>query len=1073
MLTVLCLSTSAQKVSLTVEQVPLKTAFEKIEAATKYKIAYNSKQLDVSQKVSVQMQHADIKQVMDALLKNSGCSYELKNNYIIIKKSSSEPAQEITPRRKVSGQVRDDMKEPVIGATVMEKATGHGVVTDLDGRFTIEVSDDATLLISYIGYQSQTVSVKGHSHVNVTMTNDTQILNEVVVVGYGTMRKSDLTGAVGSLAARDMENNAVANIGQALQGKLAGVQVVDAGKPGDNVSIKIRGLGSINNSDPLVVIDGVPTDMGLNAINMADVERLDVLKDASATAIYGSRGANGVVMITTKKGKEGTGTLQLSANWAIQKALNVPKMLNAQQYAQLSNDMMTGAGRNANPEWEDPSILSRGTDWLDELLRTGFMQSYTASYSGGNDKSHYYVSAGMLDHSGVAGNVKYRRYTFQVNTDAQVLKWLKFANNLTLSADESEGGYDIGGAMRALPIYPVKDANGNWSGPSGNSDWYGSTRNPIGPSKVNSNKSNGYNLLGNITAELSLMSWLKYRSTFGLDAKFWYNDSFTPAYDWKPSPTEESTRYKNDNKAFTYLWDNYFLLDKTIAEKHRLNVMAGMSAQWNNYEYLNTQKNIFAFNNVHEMDNGEKMYLIGGNETEWSLLSYMARVNYDYSNRYLLTATIRRDGSSRFGPSHRWGTFPSVSLAWRASEESFFPKNNIVSDVKLRIGYGVTGSQASVGSYSYLASYNTSVYPFGINSKEQTALVSTTLSNPDIHWEEVAQTNVGLDAVLLNNRIVVSFDAYVKQTSSMLVKASIPITSGFEDTMDTYTNAGKVRNTGFEVSVHSVNLKNLKVLNASLNWESDLSLTYNKNKIKDLNSKVPFYINQINNSYVTMLAEDYPINVFYGYVTDGIFQNQAEVNAHAIQTGAEPGDIRFRDLNNDGVINDDDRTVIGNPNPTWLYSLGNTVTWKGFELSVYLQGVYGNKIFNANNVDLTGMAAAYNQSRDVLSRWRGEGTSDTMPRAVFGDPNQNNRVSDRFVESGSYLRLKNITLSYQLPEKWLKPLSLQFAKLSLSCENVATITNYSGFDPEVGINGIDLSRHPISRTFNIGLNVRF
>lgn len=467
------------------------------------------------------------------------------------------------------------------------------------------------------------------------------------------------------------------------------------------------------------------------------------------------------------------------------------------------------------------------------------------------------------------------------------------------------------------------------------------------------------------------------------------------------------------------------------------------------------------------MNNGEKMYSIGGSANDWALLSFMARANYSYADRYLLTATIRRDGSSRFGKENRWGTFPSVSAAWRLSQEKWFPKTNIINDLKLRVGYGVTGSQASVGNYSYLATYNTNVYPLGTTGADQTALVSTTLSNPYIHWEEVAQTNIGFDASFLNSRIMFSLDAYLKETRDMLVKASIPITSGFEDTTTTYTNAGKVRNKGLEMSLHTINL------NGILGWETNLTATYNKNKIKDLNSDVPYYINQINNSYITMLAKNYPINVFYGYVTDGLFQNQTEVNAHAVQVGAEPGDIRFKDLNNDGVINDADRTIIGNPNPTWLFSMNNNWSYKGFELSVFLQGVAGNKIYNANNIDITGMAAAYNQTTDVLSRWTGEGTSYSIPRAVYGDPNQNTRVSDRYVENGSYLRLKNITLSYTFPKRLLQKIQIENARLSLSCENVATITSYSGFDPEVDINGIDLNRYPISRTFNVGLSFNF
>lgn len=973
-------------------------------------------------------------------------------------------AQQIT----VQGIVKDQTGETVIGASVMEKGTTNGTITGIDGDFSLNMSSNGTLVVSFVGYKTQEVQVKGQKQLQVVLSEDAEMLDEVVVIGYGTMKKSDLTGAVSSIGNKDIKDSPVSNLGQAIQGKISGVQIVDAGKPGDNVSIKIRGLGSINNCDPLVVIDGVPTDLGLSSLNMADVERLDVLKDASATAIYGSRGANGVVMITTKRGTEGKGKLAVSANYSFQNATNVPSLLNAAQYAELSNDMMVNSGRNPNPEWANPSELGAGTDWMDELLRTGVMQNYTVSYSGGNEKSHYYVSGGFLDQSGIVKSVNYRRFTFQSNSDAQVLKWLKFSNNITFSADtKKSGSYNIGDALKALPIYPVKNEDGSWSGPDGNSEWYGSTRNPIGPTELNKSQIDGYNFLANLTAELTFTKWLKFKSTFGYDAKFWFIDNFTPKYNWKPTPTEETSRYKSDNKSFTYLWDNYFLFDHTFAEKHRVGLMAGMSAQWNTNDYLNAQKNVFMFDNVHEMDNGEKMYAIGGNETEWALLSYMARVNYSYEDRYLLTATIRRDGSSRFGKKHRWGTFPSVSVAWRASQEKWFPKNDYINDLKVRAGYGVTGSQASVGNYSYLASYNTSVYPFGISSGNQTALVSSTLANPYIHWEEVAQTNIGFDASLFNSRVMFSFDAYLKETRDMLVKASIPITSGFEDTTTTYTNAGKVRNQGIEMSLHTINLT------GELGWETNVTATYNKNKIKDLNSDVPYYINQINNSYVTMLAKDYPINVFYGYVTDGIFQNQSEVNTHAVQPGAEPGDIRFRDLNNDGVINDSDRTVIGNPNPSWLFSMNNSLSYKGFELSVFLQGIAGNKIYNANNIDNTGMAAAYNQTTDVLKRWQGEGTSNSMPRAVFGDPNQNTRVSDRFVENGSYLRLKNITLSYTFPKQWLQKAQIENARLSLSCENVATITGYSGFDPEVGINGIDQNRYPISRTFSLGLNFNF
>ena len=976
--------------------------------------------------------------------------------------SLSAFAQQIS----IKGHVVDATGEPVIGASVVEGRTTNGTITDVDGNFSLSVPANSTLTISFVGYKTQTVPVNGKNSLKVTLQEDTEVLDEVVVVGYGTMKKSDLTGAVSSVGVKDIKDSPVANIGQAMQGKVSGVQIIDAGKPGDNVTIKIRGLGTINNSNPLIVIDGIPTDLGLSSLNMADVERVDVLKDASATAIYGSRGANGVVMITSKRGAEGAGKVTVNANWAIQNATKVPDMLNAAQYAALSNDMLSNNDDNTNPYWADPSLLGTGTNWLDEMLRTGVKQSYSVSYSGGTEKAHYYVSGGFLDQSGIVESVNYRRFNFQANSDAQVNRWLKFTTNLTFSTDVKEGGtYSIGDAMKALPTQPVKNEDGSWSGPGQEAQWYGSVRNPIGTLYMMTNETKGYNFLANITGEIAFTKWLKLKSTFGYDAKFWFVDNFTPAYDWKPNPVEESSRYKSDNKSFTYLWDNYFVFDHTFTQKHRVGVMAGSSAQWNNYDYLNAQKNIFMFDNIHEMDNGEKMYSIGGSQSDWALLSLMARLNYSYEDKYLLTATVRRDGSSRFGKNNRWGTFPSVSLAWRISQEEWFPKDNSpVNDLKLRIGYGVTGNQ-EIGNYGFVASYNTGVYPFGNNNS--TALVSTTLSNPNIHWEEVRQTNFGVDMSLFNSRVNLSLDAYIKKTADMLVKASIPITSGFEDTTETFTNAGKMRNKGVEMTLRTINLKGL------FSWESALTATYNKNEILDLNSETPMFINQMGNSYVTMLRAGYPINVFYGYVTDGLFQNWEEVNRHATQPGAAPGDIRFRDLNNDGVINDEDRTVIGNPNPNWFFSLSNNFSYKGWELSVFLQGVSGNKIYNANNVDNEGMAAAYNQTTAVLNRWTGEGTSNSMPRAIWGDPNQNCRVSDRFVENGSYLRLKNITLSYTLPKKWMQKIQLENARISFSCENVATITGYSGFDPEVDINGIDSSRYPISRTFSMGLNFNF
>lgn len=911
----------------------------------------------------------------------------------------------------VTGTVKDVTGEPVIGANVIQEGTSNGSITDIDGKFSLSIPKGSVLVISYIGYASQNVTVTGNQPLVITLKDDTELLDEVVVVGYGTMKKSDLTGAVGSVGAKDMKNSPISNVGQALQGKVAGLQIIDSGKPGDNVTIRVRGIGSINDSNPLIVIDGVPTDLGLNSINMADVERVDVLKDASATAIYGSRGANGVVMVTTRKGESGKGKLSFSANWAVQNVTNQPEMLNASQYAAYSNDMLSAAGQTTNPLWADPSSLTSSTDWLDEMFRTGLSQNYTVSYSGGNEKSHYYVSGGFLEQKGVVESVKYRRFTFQANTDSQVLNWLKFSNNLTFSTDtKTSGSYDVAGAMKALPTQPVKTDEGDWS----------------------------------------------------------YHEDLYPKYDWTASgEAGETSKYQSSDKSFTYLWDNYFTFNKDFG-KHHLDAMVGSSAQWNKYNYMNGNVSGFLFNEFSQLTNAKEITSLTGSMSEWALLSYMARVNYSFDDKYLVTATVRRDGSSRFGENNRWGTFPSVSLAWRISKESWFPQSEVVSDLKLRAGYGVTGNQASIGNYDFAALFDIRKYAFG--GEVVDALTTTSLYNPDIRWEAIHQANIGVDLSLFNSRVNLSLDAYVKNTKDMLVSASVPITAGFDETVSScQTNAGKVRNKGVELALHTYNF-----VGGDFNWDTSLNLTYNTNEIVDLNSNIPMFRNEIAGENVIRLANGFPINTFYGYVTDGIFQNWEEVNSHAFQsTETSPGDIRFKDLNNDGKINEDDRTVIGNPSPKWIFSMNNNLSYKGFDLSIYLQGVSGNDIFNANNITNEGMAGAANQTTAVLNRWTGEGTSYVMPRAVLNDPAKNNRVSGRWVEDGSYLRIKNITLGYNFPKKWIKKLTLENARLFVSCDNVATITGYSGFDPEVDINGIDNNRYPISRTLSLGVNFNF
>ncbi|MCI2081575.1 MAG: TonB-dependent receptor [Bacteroidales bacterium] len=966
----------------------------------------------------------------------------------------------------VSGVVRDESGETLISAGVLQSGTHNGTTTNLDGSYAIAVPDNATLEFSYIGYISQVVEVRGRTHIDVVLKADSRILNEVVVIGYGTARKRDLTGAVGSVDSKELKGTPVQNIGQALQGKLAGVQITDNGAPGSDVSIKIRGIGTINNSNPLVVIDGIPTDLGLSSLNMNDVERVDVLKDASATAIYGSRGANGVILVTTRKGSQGSDKIAVNAEFGIQNATNVPELLNAEQYAAYSNDMLSAAGITTNPDWADPSSIGKGTDWLEELLRPGYSRNYTVSVSGGDEKRDYYLSGGLYDLSGIVLNTEYKRVNLQSNNDYTVKPWLKVSSNIHFSADnKNSGSYSISDAMFALPTQSVKNDDGSWSGPEGNSYWYGDIRNPVGTATINTNNTKGYNLLANISADFTILPCLKFKSTFGYDAKWWFYDNFTPAYDWKPIAVTESSRYESSNKSFTYLWDNYFTFNKDFGE-HHIDVMGGTSAQNNIYDYISAEKSGFLFDSVSQLGNGSTIKSADGNKSEWALMSLMARANYSYADRYFLTATIRRDGSSRFGENHKYGIFPSFSAAWRISKEPWFPKSETVDDLKLRFGYGVTGNQ-EIGNYSFASTYNTGVYVF--NGNIVNALSSVTMPNENIHWEEVHQTNVGFDLSLFNYRVSLSADAYVKNTEQMLVKAAIPITSGYEDVTTTYTNAGRVSNRGVEMTLTTVNFR------GSFNWETSLNVTYNRNRIEDLNSDTPLYLNQYNNSYLTIQKVGWPVNAFYGYVTDGIFQNAEEVSEHALQVsgGTAPGDIRFKDLDNNGVIDENDRTIIGDPNPDWIFAINNKLSWNGFDLCIFIQGVQGNQIYNVNDIVSAGMSAADNQVVKVLGRWQGEGTGNTVPRAVYADPNQNCRASDRFIEDGSYIRLKNISLGYSIPSSLLGKIRVNSVHLSFSMENMLTLSHYTGFDPEVGVDGIDSSRYPISRTASLGININF
>ena len=975
----------------------------------------------------------------------------------------------------ISGQVLDEFSVPLAGATILEQGTTNGVVTDFDGNFEIVVRNKSALLIvSYVGYKSGIVSVQDEKIV-VKLTPDLALLDEVVLIGYGTSKKSDLTGSVSSVRMDDVQGQPTSNIGDAIQGRAAGVTVITSGQPGSNPTFRIRGTGTIGNNDPLIVVDGVLLNGGgLNQVNMKDVESLQVLKDASATAIYGSRGSNGVIIITTKRGKKGKATLDIDTFTSIQTATNVIDVLNAEQFAQFNNEMLSNGGIATNPDFSNPSLLGKGTNWLDDFFTNGKQSNVTLSYSKGSENSNMYTSLNVFDQEGIIINSAYTRYIVQFNSDTQINEKIKFGNSFKINYDiKKNGDNSIQNAILSLPTQPIFRENGNYSGSIGQPIYSGDIENPIGKSNIVENSTKGYNLQGSIFGEITFLKSFKFKSFFGVEANFWDNRTWAPAYSWDSDVSENAFLSESSNRSVSLLFDNTITYNKEFDNGSSITAVLGTSAQENEFKFLSGSIQNFISEQAQTINNGLEQPTVNGSGSEWSIFSYFARGQFDYKNKYYLTATIRRDGSSRFGEGNKYGTFPSGSFAWRVSEEKFLNESKTINDLKLRVGYGVTGNQ-EIGNYSFASSYNTNLYNF--NNSFVTAAVPTVLPNSNVKWESQKQFNIGIDASLFNHIVDITIDGYIKNTEDMLVPQTVPVTSGYSDIFVPFINAGEIKNSGIETVVTTRNIDKEK-----FKWTTDFVFAYNKNEVIDINSDAPLLTGGIGLNYnLARIQPGYPINVFYGFVQDGIFQTQNDVSNWAVQTpGTNPasstsaGDIRFKDLNSDGLINDNDRTFIGNPNPRFTYSLNNIFNIGNFDIAIFIQGVQGNDIFNANRLFTENMSVTTNQSTEVLNRWNGAGSSNNMPRAVFGDPNNNTRQSTRYIEDGSYVRLKNVNISYNVPLDAFKSKVFNALKLYVSEQNIFTITNYSGFDPEVGVNGIDNNIYPVSRTFILGATLGF
>ncbi len=1058
------------QLNMSLKNVPLKEAFDRIEKKTDYKFLYRSDLIDMDKVANLEVSgNTTIALVLGTLLKNSEISYNVVNEKLIV----LSPKEKVE-KHVVSGVITDAKTGVSIpGTNVVIEGTTQGTSSDISGKYSLEIPDaNAVLVFSFVGYITQKISVSSQGRIDVKLIPSAENLNEVVVVGYGTQRKKDLTGAISVVPTKDITSIPVPSVSDALQGRAAGVQVISSGTPGSDASFRIRGVGTINNNDPLLVIDGVPVSTGLNTLNMDDVETIQILKDASSTAIYGSRGANGVVIVTTKRGKGDKSHLDFNYYFGLQNAAKMVNMLDATQYATLHNEILGNAGLNKNPAFADPSSLGAGTDWIGALFGTAPMKNYSLSYSGSGEKTNYYVSGNYLDQDGIVLNTGYKRFTMQFNSDSKVFDKLKVGNSLTLNHDvKASGNYNIRNTMLALPTQAIYQENGNYSGPVAQPMWDGDMVNPIGLAKTVRNSTNGYNLIGSIYGEYSILDNLTFKSTFGLQANFWNDRTWAPNYKWNSSSNDNSYLYERYNKNLTWVWDNTATYDKTF-DKHHFTLMAGTSAQENQSNYLNGSVQSFASNLTQQLDNGSKQPTVGGSLNSWSLFSYMGRVNYAYADKFLATATIRRDGSSRFGEGNKWGVFPSGSVAYRISEEDFMKPLTFISDLKIRAGYGITGNQ-EIGNYSFASALQTIKYNF--NNGVVSAVVPNIMPNPNVQWEAQTQANIGLDAVLFNQRIELALDGYIKNTDKMLVPMAVPVSTGYSDVYVPSINAGKMENKGVEVSISSRNMIREFI------WNTTFNFSYNRNTVKSINDTVPMPSGSIGLNYnLALIQAGYPINEFYGYLTDGIFQTQEDVNNHAVQvSGDNPyirtsaGDIRFKDVNHDGVINAKDKVFIGNPNPKFIFALNNSFAYKDFDLSIFLQGVAGNKILNANRIWSEAMSIAQNQTTGTLNRWTGAGTSNLMPRAIYNDPNQNTRPSDRYIEDGSYLRIKNITFGYSLPALLIRQAHLSKVRVFASALNLHTFTKYTGFDPEVSSNGIDNNVYPVTSTYSFGINLGF
>lgn len=1021
----------------------------------------------------------------------------------------------------VSGTVVDESGEPLIGATVQQKGTSNGTSTDIDGRYTISLPPQSTLTVSYVGYNTQNVAVNGRSEINVTMTENAAVLDEVVVVGYGQMKRSDLTGSVVSVGEDAVKKSISTSIDQVLQGRAAGVQIqANSGTPGASTSIRIRGINSLNaTNQPIFVIDGVVIDSAtddessnpLSSINPSDIVSMDVLKDASATAIYGSRASNGVIMITTKRGKSGEATVTYDMYLGWQEMPKKYDMLNLREYAEHHNfraDYLSSVDKNN--AFVRPDLLGEGTDWQDELFRQAFMMSHNISVTGGNERTTWAFSGGYLDQDGIALGSGFKRYTLRSSMESQIKNWLRGGINFSFTDSKQNVGTDNNTIISALiqqPTVAVTAPDGSFDGP----DDVWMPDNPVGLASIITNKNKKLNFRFNAFLEATLYKGLTLRTELSGDYnlnKYYY---YEPDYKFgiKTQDQRTSKWTKTDTKYWS--WRNILTYNNTFAGKHNVNVMVGQEMSKSYWETQVGATSGFLSNSTPDLSAGDiSKSTSTGSRNINSIASFFGRAFYSFDERYLLTATIRRDGSSKFASGHKWGWFPAVALAWRVSQESFLRDVEPINSLKLRAGWGKTGNQ-NVTDYAYMALLANKTTPWGVG------VLTGNTANPELTWETTSSYNIGIDLGLLQNRIELIADVYYKKTDNLLLQLPLPSflgSGGHGAANNPWGNVGSIENKGLEITLNTTN-----IVTRDFQWTSNVVFSLNRNKVKELdtaNSSIEkSYQPSSTNYIVTKTVVGEPVGQFWGYKVIGRFDKPEDFYYHDAQGNLQPvalpkgntisqsstwiGDYIYEDINGDGVIDSNDCTFIGNPEPKFTWGFGNTLTWKGFDLNIFFSGSYGNDALNLTRMRIEDprqnsniLRSSLNYAKvdlidptlpadDYRNLYVTNPGATTMPALQRTDANANyTRVSDLLIEDASYIRLQNISVGYTFPRNWMRKIYLENLRIYFSAQNVHTWTKYKGLDPEVGamygdalMTGVDYGRYPSPRIYTFGLNVSF